>query len=171
MDNEYKTAMSEVIIRTVKEKDLERCFEIESVAYAGDEAATKEKILKRINTYPEGFIVLENKDEIIGFINSGATHKVELSDEAFKELIGHDSTGAHIVIMSVVIHPKYQRQGLASKLMNSFISSMKKQNKKEIYLICQTELVLMYAKYGFIHLGESDSEHGGLSWHEMSLLL
>jgi len=43
--------------------------------------------------------------------------------------------------------------------------------KTDIYLICQTELVSMYAKYGFIHLGESDSEHGGLSWHEMSLSL
>ena len=63
--------MSELNIRSVKESDLDRCFEIESVSYAGDEAASKEKILKRIKTYPEGFIVLENEVEIIGFINSG----------------------------------------------------------------------------------------------------
>ena len=69
--------MPDVKIRTVKEQDLNRCFEIESVAYAGDEAATKDNILKRIKTYPEGFIILENDREIIGFINSGATHEVE----------------------------------------------------------------------------------------------
>ena len=163
--------MSELNIRSVKEQDLDRCFEIETLSYAGDEAATKEKILKRIKTYPEGFIVLENKEEIIGFINSGATHKVELSDEEFKELIGHDPRGEYAVIMSLVIHPEYQGKSMASRLMNSFISRMKEMGKSEIHLICQTELVNMYAKYGFIHLGESDSEHGGLSWHEMSLSL
>ncbi|MGB5445805.1 MAG: GNAT family N-acetyltransferase [Psychromonas sp.] len=163
--------VSEYNIRPVKESDLERCFEIETVSYAGDEAASKEKILTRIQTYPEGFVVLENSEEVIGFINSGATHKVALSDEEFKELIGHDPSGKHIVIMSVVIHPKYQGQSLTSKLMTHFIDAMKGMGKTEIYLICQTELINMYSKYGFIYLGESGSDHGGLSWHEMSLSL
>jgi len=158
-------------IRLVKEQDVDRCFEIEECAYAGEEAATKEKILTRIKGYPEGFIVLENDNEIIGFINSGATHKVELSDEEFKELIGHDSAGEYIVIMSVVIHPKYQGLSMTTKLMTHFIDHMKQLNKKELYLICQTELVDMYAKYGFLYLGKSDSSHGGLNWHEMSLSL
>jgi ribosomal protein S18 acetylase RimI-like enzyme len=163
--------MSQLTIRTAKETDLDRCFEIESVGYSGDEAASKEKILKRIQTYPEGFIVIENNKEVIGFINSGATHKVELSDEAFKDLIGHDPCGENIVVMSVVVHPDYQGQGMASKLMHSFIERMRKLDKKAIYLICQTELVAMYAKYGFDYLGKSDSEHGGLAWHDMSLAL
>ncbi len=163
--------MPKTTIRTVKEQDLERCFEIEAVSYSGDEGATKEKIFKRIKTYPEGFIVLENSKEIIGFVNSGATHKVELSDEAFKDLVGHDPAGEHIVIMSVVVHPDYQGKGIASKLLHSFINSMKLLDKTEIYLICKTELIDMYAKHGFIYLGESASEHGGMSWHEMSLKL
>jgi len=60
---------------------------------------------------------------------------------------------------------------MASKLMEHFIGSMKALGKTEMYLICQTELIDMYAKHGFVHLGESDSDHGGLSWHEMSLSL
>ena len=158
-------------IRTVSEQDLDRCYEIETVAYAGDEAATKQKILKRIKTYPEGFIVLENNREIIGFINSGATHEVELSDEEFKELVGHDSDGLHIVILSVVVHPAYQGKGMASKLMKNFIARMRNLGKSDIYLICQTELIDMYARYGFIDLGLSESDHGGLCWNEMSLSL
>ena len=161
--------MSEITIRSVTEQDLDRCFEIEAISYSGDEAATKEKILKRIKTYSAGFIVIENSKEIIGFVNSGATHKVELSDEEFKELVGHDPSGEYIVIMSVVVHPEYQGQGMASKLMLHFIHSMKLLGKTEIHLICQTELIDMYAKYGFNYLGESASDHGGLSWHEMSL--
>ncbi len=163
--------MSELTIRPVEERDLERCFEIEATSYSGDEGATKEKILKRIKTYPEGFIILENSKEIIGFVNSGATHNVELSDEEFKELIGHDPSGEHIVIMSVVVHPDYQGKGMAGKLMRSFIGAMKKLDKREIHLICQTELIDLYAKYGFDYLGESSSDHGGMSWHEMSLKL
>ena len=151
--------------------DLNRCFEIEKAAYAGEEAATKEKILQRIQTYPEGFIVLENNNEVIGFINSGATHKVALSDDEFKEMIGHDPSGKHIVIMSVVVHPSFQGKGMAGQLMESFIETMKQSGKADIYLICQTELIDMYTKYGFIYLGQSDSDHGGLSWHEMSLSL
>ncbi len=163
--------MSDIKIRIVTQQDLDRCFEIESVSYSGDEAATKAKILKRIKTYPEGFIVLENNREIIGFINSGATQKVELSDEEFKELIGHDPEGKHIVILSVVIHPDYQGKGMASKLMNSFIDKMKALDKTDILLICQSELIDMYARYGFVNLGISDSDHGGMSWNEMSLPL
>lgn len=162
---------STLSIRSVTALDLDRCFEIETVSYSGDEAASKEKILKRIKTYPEGFIVLENAEEIIGFVNSGATHSVELSDEAFKDLVGHDPSGEHIVVMSVVVHPDYQGKGMAGKLIRSFIDSMKTLGKAEIHLICQTELVKMYAKYGFDYLGESNSNHGGMKWHDMSLKL
>jgi len=161
--------MSNSNIREVKEQDLDRCFEIETVSYGGDEAASKEKILKRIQAYPQGFVVLEDKGEIAGFINCGACHKVELSDEEFKELIGHDSGGKHIVIMSVVMHPDYQGKGYAGLLMKHFIAKMRELQKEQIHLICQTSLIEMYAKYGFKYICESESLHGGLTWHEMIL--
>ena len=161
--------MSNLSFRQATPSDLDRCYQIETAAYAGDEAATKEKILKRIQTYPEGFLILENQKEIIGFVNCGAADKVELSDESFKELIGHHSDGKNIVIMSVVTHPDYQRQGMASRLMHRFIQQMRDYGKEKILLICQTELIPMYASFGFVDLGPSDSEHGGLSWHEMEM--
>lgn len=164
-------SVSKINIREVRLADLERCFEIESISYSGDEAASKEKILKRIRTYPEGFVVLERNAEVIGFINSGATHHVELSDEAFKELIGHDPEGEHIVIMSVVVHPEHQRNGFASQLMKHFTGKMKDAGKKDIHIICQTGLIDMYASYGFSYQGKSDSDHGDMSWHEMVLAL
>ncbi len=142
--------MTKLNLRNVTEQDLDRCFEIETVSYAGDEAANKEKILKRIQTYPQGFVVLENESEIIGFINSGATDDVQLSDEDFKELIGHDDNGRCIVIMSVVVHPNYQGQGMAGVLMKHFIDAMKHLDKAEIYLICQTELIGLYEKFGYV---------------------
>lgn len=156
------------MIREVKVDDLDRCFHIETISYEGDEAATKEKIFKRIQDYPEGFIVQEVNREVVGFINSGATHKVDLSDEEFKDLVGHDSTGQHIVIMSVVVHPSHQNNGYADLLMSHFISKMKSLNKTTINLICQTKLVKMYEKHGFVLIGRSESNHGGLEWYEMN---
>lgn len=161
--------MNDIKISEVKEDDLDRCYEIETLSYEGDEAASKEKILKRIQTYPQGFVVLEANGVIAGFINCGACHEVELSDEEFKELIGHDSSGKHIVIMSVVVHPDFQSKGYAGLLMEYFINKMRNLKKEQIHLICQTNLVQMYAKYGFKYICESDSDHGGLSWHEMIL--
>ena len=163
--------MSKILIREACISDLDRCYTIESTAYAGDEAASREKIGKRIEIYPEGFLVLEFKGEIAGLINSGATDNVQLSDEEFKELTGHDPNGKKIVIMSVAVHPEFQGKGFAGKLIIEFIDRMKAMAKTEIFLICQTGLIDMYSRYGFEYIGVSASEHGGLSWHEMSLSL
>jgi len=163
--------MSKIFIREACISDLDRCCEIESTAFAGDEAASREKIGKRIEIYPEGFLVLEFEGEIAGLINSGATDNVQLSDEEFKELTGHDSNGKKIVIMSVAVHPEFQGKGFAGKLIIEFIDRMKAMAKTEIFLICQTGLIDMYSRYGFEYIGVSASEHGGLSWHEMSLSL
>ena len=96
-------------IRSVGPDDLDPCHEIESAAYGGDEAASRAKIQKRIERYPEGFIVLEVDGEIAAFINAGATRVIDLADEDFKEFVGHDPGGEHIVILSVAVHPARSR--------------------------------------------------------------
>jgi len=163
--------MQKPVIRTVTEQDLDRCYEIECAAYSGDEAATREKIQRRIERYPEGFILLEVGGCIAGFINSGAANHVQLSDEDFKDLAGHQREGENMVILSVAVHPDYQRRGLASQLMDYFIAMARRWGKRNLYLISQRSLVPMYASFGFVDLGPSDSSHGGLSWHEMSMSL
>jgi len=155
------------MIREVRPSDLERCFLIETISYRGDEAASKEKILKRIITYPEGFVVIEANGEVVGFINSGATNEVDLADEEFKDLAGHDSDGQHVVIMSVVVHPNHQGNGFADQLMEFFISKMKDLSKTSLNLICQRNLIGFYQRHGFQLVGKSASNHGGLEWYEM----
>lgn len=162
---------SNAVIRQVAPADLDRCFAIESVAYEGDEAATREKIATRIATWPQGFIVAEIDGVVAGFINSGAAWQVEMADEAFKELIGHDPDGPHVVVMSVVVHPDYQGQGLAKRLISEFIARMRGLNKASIHLMCKERHVAFYAQFGFIYLKASDSDHGGMTWHEMELSL
>lgn len=163
--------MSTIRLRNALRPDLQRCYEIERLSYSKEEAASKSNMQKRLIQFPQGFLLLENDKEIIGFINSGACHEVQLSDENFKEMLGHDNKGKYIVVMSVVVHPHYQKQGFVSLLMKKFIEDMQNLKKEEIFFICKKELIPMYEKYGFKDLGESSSTHGGVAWNEMSLSL
>ncbi|KHL74607.1 GNAT family acetyltransferase [Pseudomonas putida] len=152
-------------------QDAERCYEIEIGAYEGDEAATLEKIRTRIAQYPEGFLLLEVDDKVVGFINSGCAHDVVMSDEAFKELVGHDPAAANVVIMSVVVDPASQGKGYAKLLMNTFVQRMTALEKRTIHLMCKQQHVELYRKMGYQYVKPSPSDHGGMAWHEMVMAL
>ncbi|WP_419741065.1 GNAT family N-acetyltransferase [Ruegeria sp.] len=157
--------------RNAQPSDAIRCFEIETDAYEGDEAATLEKIVKRIEVYHDGFLVLEVEGEIVGFVNCGCAYDVEMSDEEFKELVGHDSDAPNVVIMSLVVDPQHQGKGLSRALMTEFIGRMRKMGKSAIYLICKEHHVPLYQRFGYKYLRPSTSDHGGMTWHEMAMQL
>lgn len=159
--------MTEITFRQPTLKDAERCYQIETSAYEGDEAATLEKIRIRIAGYPQGFLILEQGGEIAGFINSGCAHNVVMSDEEFKELIGHDPSAPNVVIMSVVVSPEHQGKGFSTLLMRRFVEQMQRLGKKTIHLMCKEQHVALYAKLGYQYVQPSPSDHGGMAWHEM----
>ncbi|EBU9317283.1 GNAT family N-acetyltransferase [Salmonella enterica subsp. enterica serovar Panama] len=163
--------MSTPVFRQVTAADVERCYDIEITSYEGDEAATREKIATRINLYPEGFLCMELDGDIIGFINAGCAWEVVMSDEKFKELAGHDPDAPNAVIMSVVVHPDFQGKGYSSLLMREFVARMKALGKKTIHLMCKDCHVNLYAHFGYQYIKPSESEHGGMVWHEMMMTL
>lgn len=155
--------------RQAAPSDAARCFEIETSAYEGDEAATLAKIATRIAEYPQGFLILEAGGRILGFINSGCAFEVVMSDEAFKELIGHDPAAPNAVIMSVVVDPQEQGKGCSKLLMQEFIRRMSGMGKQTIHLMCKDRHVPLYEKLGYRYVRPSDSGHGGMAWHEMRM--
>ncbi len=163
--------MSAPQFRLATPADVDGCFSIETTSYEGDEAASREKIATRINRYPEGFLCMELDGKLIGFINSGCAWNVVMSDEEFKELVGHDPAAPNIVIMSVVVHPDHQGKGYASALMDEFVSRMKAMDKKTIHLMCKDRHVDLYTHFGYRYLKPSTSDHGGMAWHEMMMML
>lgn len=163
--------MTTPTFRTATPADTHRCFEIETTAYEGDEAATREKIATRIAQYPEGFLIMELGGEIIGFINGGCAHEVVMSDEAFKELVGHDPAAPNVVIMSVVIDPAQQGKGYSTRLMRAFIQRMTGLGKRTIHLMCKDRHVPLYERFGYRYVQPSTSDHGGMAWHEMVMEL
>ena len=163
--------MTTPVFRQARPADTARCFHIESTAYEGDEAATLEKIATRIAQYPEGFLVMELNGEIIGFINCGCAYEVVMSDEAFKELVGHDPQAPNAVIMSVVLDPAHQGQGHSTLLMRTFVERMRGMGKQTIHLMCKDRHVELYRRFGYGYVRPSTSDHGGMAWHEMVMEL
>lgn len=163
--------MHSPVFRTATLDDVDACYTIEIESYEGDEAATKEKIATRVQQYPDGFLCMELAGEVVGFINSGCAWEVVMSDEEFKELIGHDPQAPNVVIMSVVVHPKYQGKGYSSLLMKRFINDMKEMNKKTIHLMCKERHIDLYKHFGYQYIKPSESDHGGMTWHEMVMKL
>lgn len=159
--------MPTLTLRNARLADAARCFEIETTAYEGDEAATLKKIAARIAQYPQGFLILEADSEIAGFINSGCAFDVVMSDEAFKELVGHSAEAPNVVIMSVVVDPAHQGKGYSTTLMTEFVQRMRDMGKQTIHLMCKQQHVPLYERMGYRYVQPSPSDHGGMAWHEM----
>lgn len=160
-----------VLIRRVTDRDLNACFETEGRSFPPAEAASRENIARRIELFPEGFLVAELGGKVVGHINSGATDKEDITDEEFKALIGHDSAGANIVVFSLAVLPEFRGRHIGRQLMLKFVEKSRRLGKKRVMLICNEGLIAYYASLGFRYAGVSSSTHGGSAWHEMYLSL
>jgi ribosomal protein S18 acetylase RimI-like enzyme len=163
--------MNKILIRNVLPKDLDECYLVETSGFPPEEAATRETIKLRIDTFPQGFFVAEMSGRVVGMLNSAATNKDDISDEELKQLIGHDPQGKNLVVFALAVLPEFQKQGIASQLMSRFVEEARQSKKKNVLLMCKQHLVAYYERMGFAHAGLSRSKHGGAEWHEMRLVL
>lgn len=156
-------------IRTATINDLESVTNIEAICFPAAEAAPKEALEERLSTYMKGFFVGEIGNEVIGFVNGGATDDTEIKDEFFESMELHHDDGKNLVIFGLDVHPDHQRKGYARKLMNHFIDFAKEENKESVILTCKDHLIGYYETFGYRNLGVSGSVHGGAKWYDMVL--
>ncbi|WP_147820406.1 GNAT family N-acetyltransferase [Salidesulfovibrio onnuriiensis] len=158
-------------IRRVAPADLTACAHVESVCFEPSEAASEAGIGIRIDTFPQGFLVAELDGKVVGQINSGCTGKEDITDEEFKQLIGHDPDGSNMVVFSLSVLPEAQGKGAARALMERFIADSRAMGKERILLLCKDYHIGFYEKLGYEKIGLSASTHGGFQWWEMALAL
>ena len=163
--------MTIVHIREATAGDTRICHGIETACFEASEAASLENIQKRQARFPQGFLVAERDQKVIGMINSGATNEPDLADEAFKAMIGHDPDGSNIVIFSVAVVPLWQGTGVSRDLLTDFIARARVLGMQRVLLLCKNDLIGYYRKFGFEDAGLSASTHGGFAWHEMYRVL
>lgn len=158
-----------MIIRQAALKDSEAIAMIESICFPAEEAASKTVIIRRLETFPTSFFVAEVNGKIVGFINGAITHSPELLDELYSDAHLHQVDGAYQTIFGLDVHPTYQHQGIAAKLMQHMIHITKLRQKKGIILTCKARLIPFYESFGYIYQGQANSNHGGATWHNMLL--
>lgn len=159
----------DISIRKVKADDLEVVTYVEATCFPEAEAATKESLKNRIETFPNSFFVAELDGKIIGFVNGAVTNDTVIRDELFSDSSLHIEDGAYQAIFGLDVMPEYRNQGVARQLMNHIIEVAKRQERKGVILTCKDKLIHYYSKFGFVNKGISQSVHGGAEWYDMIL--
>lgn len=150
-------------------KDLEELYNIESLCFPINEAASKETIEKRLNTFNDYFYILKKDNKIVSFINGILSNEKNLIDKMYEDSSYHNINNKWYIIFGVDTLPNYQHQGYAKQLMNYVINDLKKQNKIGIILTCKKELITFYEQFGYKNEGISNSTHGNVTWYQMRL--
>ena len=157
------------MIRHVKDDDLDRLATIEAASYPKAEAASRESIKKRMESFPECFWILEEDGVIKSFINGMATDEEDLTDIMYDDASMHKKDGKWQMIFSVVTEKSYRGQGLAKQVMNKVIEDCRARGRKGIVLTCKDGLRLFYKEFGYKDEGISQSNHGDTIWYKMRL--
>ena len=160
-----------VIIREVRQSDLDSVAAIEACCFPVAEAAQRDAFQDRIAIFPECFFVAEAEGKLIGFINGCITNSPVIYDELFSSAQHHDPEGENLSVFGLDVIPSYRRQGIATLLMRHFIQKGKTAGKKNLILTCKERLVHYYESFGYVNNGLSASTHGGAQWFDMTLAL
>ena len=159
-------------IRKATYEDLVQIGHIEETCFPTAEAASYESFLHRYQVFPESFFVAcdnNNPSTIVGFINGCVTNEQTIRDEMYDNSKLHDPNGAYQAVFGLCVLPTFQKQGIASKLMNILIEDARSKNRKGLILTCKERLIPYYEKFGYVNHGISASIHGNVVWYDMRL--
>ncbi|WP_261301881.1 GNAT family N-acetyltransferase [Paenibacillus andongensis] len=162
-----------MLIRPVEsDNDVKMAYEIEIAVFSKEAAATIEAFHMRKHLFGTYFLVAENEPnhQIIGVTNSVKIHNKELADDSIKQLTHPAENGQYLCILTIAVHPSYQRRGVATELLQRIIEIARKDGLKGIVLMCEEHLISFYEKNGFVYAAPSNSQHAGIQWHEMNLI-
>lgn len=157
-------------IRNGRISDVDELTAIEAECFPAAEAAERKSFEDRLKHYADHFWILEDDNgKIISFVNGMVTDEEHLTDKMYENASMHNENGAWQMIFGINTLPKYRKNGYAEMVLRRVIDDAKKQGRKGLVLTCKEKLIHFYGKLGFVDEGVSDSEHGGVVWHEMRL--
>ena len=150
--------------------DLEAVAALEALCFPPAEAADRETLAGRLNAYGAHFLLLEEGEKLIAFLDGFATDEADLRDEMYADPSMHRENGKWEMIFGVDTHPGFRRQGCASLLLEQAVQDAKAAGRLGLVLTCKEGLAPFYARFGFRDEGITEkSRHGGASWRQMRL--
>lgn len=125
-----------VLIREMKESDLEEILEIEKKSFADP---WSRKLFKETLSFPHSvnFVLRESTGALLGYINF--------------YLIGEE---AHM--LNLAIHPDFRKKGVATHLLNYAIDFLKRSKAANFFLEVREgnrDAIALYRKFGFQMIG------------------
>jgi ribosomal protein S18 acetylase RimI-like enzyme len=155
-------------IRNVEADDLPTLVAIENLCFSKDEAATKEALKKRILFIKDTFYVAEERGEVLGFINGPVISEPFITDDLFTDSNENPKLGGHQSILGLAVSPNHQEKGIATLLLEFMEKKARAKERKTITLTCKEDLIPFYEKKGLSNQGKSSSQHGGVTWFNMT---
>jgi ribosomal protein S18 acetylase RimI-like enzyme len=157
-----------LIIRNATMKDLPDIVIIEHICFPIEEAATEGALKKRIQYIPDSFFVAEENGVIIGLVNGPVIETEFITDDLFDEINPNPSSGGHQTVLGVAVTPHFQTRGVATALLSHLEKDAAGKKRVSITLTCKEDLIRFYENIGYRNMGVSKSEHGGVTWYNMS---
>ena len=161
--------MDGITIRTAVPADLDAVAQVEAACFPAAEAADRKSLKERLDVFPQSFLVAEDGNRIIGFINGAVTNGRTIGDEMFEDTSLHEPEGAYQSIFGLDVIEEYRHQGVASRLMEAMIERARSQGRRGLILTCKDRLIGYYETFGYVNMGISQSVHGGAVWYDMIL--
>jgi len=154
-------------LRTVQLTDLQQLILIENEAFTPEEAATREAFIERIRLIPDTFIVAEQGDTVLGYVNGPIINKSYITDDLFIEIQPNPARGGYQSILGLAVSSQARSQGIAKLLLDKLDELTAANDRQGTTLTCKEELIPFYEKLGFTNEGVSESEHGGIRWYNL----
>ncbi len=138
-------------IRFAEFSDIDLIYRLECSIAKGN-VATREMLVERLMTFPEGFYIAEEDDNIIGYIESCLWNNIHF--ESYEEIKDfpkhHKSDGKTLYIIFLAVNEKYRRRGVGSELVRTLQKYASKKGLKKVQVVSAGDFgVDFYENLGF----------------------
>ena len=162
--------MTDITIRPARADEAATLAAIEAAGFPPAEAASLESISARLHVFPEQFFVAEADGKAVGFINGCVSDVPDLPDAYYHDATLHQPNGAYAAVFGLVVLPAYCGRGIAGKLLQHYLATMRARGRRGVILTCKEHLIPWYESHGFTNHGVANSEHGGATWYDMKAI-
>lgn len=155
-------------IREATIDDLDIIYQLEVTCFNEAEAASYDSLKTRLETYCQGYDILYENHQVIGYLGGLKNNQLALPDEMYHDSSLHCQEGKYQTLFSVCILPEYRGKGYAKIMLKNYIDK-RKNHVDGFILTCKDHLIPFYQKCGFKFEKVSNSTHGNAKWNDMIL--